>query len=119
MIRHELRRLWSALVLLTLLGSVTLPLFGDLHTGFDTACADDGWAGSHHDRPQIENVRLPIDDGHCAVCHLQRALSGAADDAKRFVAGPGVFTSEFVHAPDAVHAQIRRDVPPRAPPASL
>ena len=119
MVRHELRRFWSALVLMTLLGSVALPLFGDLHSGFDTACADEGWAGSHHDRPQIEIVRLPADDGHCAVCHLQRALSGAADDAKRFVVGTGVFTAEFVHVQDIAHVQVRRDVRSRAPPAVL
>jgi hypothetical protein len=119
MVRHEFRRFWSALVLMTLLGSVTLPLFGDLHTGLDTACADEGRADFHHDRPQIEIVRLPADDGHCAVCHLQRALSGAADDAKRFVAGTGLFTAEFVYVQNIAHLLVRRDVPSRAPPAVL
>ena len=111
------RRFWAAVALATMIGGVVTPLFGDLHTGSDIACTDEVWGiAGHHDTTQIETVLPPVADGHCALCHLQRTLWGAADDAKRYVA-VAVLASWTVTlvAPATIDAG-RHDVPSRAPP---
>jgi hypothetical protein len=118
MLRLLSRHLWATVLLVTMLGGLVTPLFGDLHAETDVVCADDvlGPTG-HHYTTQIESVRPPEADGHCAVCHLQRALSGAADDAKRYVSGEEAapFTAGVLTR--TTRDSSRHDVPSRAPPA--
>lgn len=119
MLRRRLRLL-AGVVLAALLGGVFTPLFGDLHAESDVACVDDLlWAPSHHTTTQIENVRPPVSDGHCAVCHLQRAMNGAADDAKRFVVASVAVTPHPAIAEHPVRSHARLDIPSRAPPSFL
>jgi hypothetical protein len=113
-------RLIASVVLAAVIGGVGMPLFGDLHTENDVACAEDlGFVPSHHQTTQIETVRPAHSDGHCAICHLQRALNGAADDAKRFAAALEAAAAHVVVVERAVIARGTRNVPSRAPPSSL
>jgi hypothetical protein len=112
------RRLSAVLVLVTLLGGAIVPLFGDLHAEADTACAEDAWGGTpHHQTTQFESIRPPVSGEHCAVCHLQRAMGSAADDAKRYV--PGAVAAPRVARAVArtTRDAARHEVPSRAPPA--
>ena len=112
------RRLSAAIVLLTMAGGVVMPLFGDLHAETNDPCAENTWGGGtpHHQTTQIESVRPPVSGDHCAVCHLQRAMSGADDDAKRFVQGEGPTPWIVRTAVRAPRELARHDVPSRAPP---
>lgn len=117
--RHTAQRFWALFVLSVMLGSAVVPLAGDLHADVDAICAEDGWELFHHDAPQFEGIRPPVGGGHCAICHLQRALTGAADDAKCFVDTPDVVTRHVVVVECATRPRAIRDVPSRAPPAFL
>ncbi|SRR5690606_16839 len=86
-----LRRLSALLVLIALGGSMALPLAGDLHAAGDVAGHEAIWstdphAIAHRSTTQVERVRDPLSTDHCAVCHLQRTMAGADDDAKRLLA---------------------------------
>lgn len=117
---HLFRRIATVFVLVTMMGGVAMPLFGDLHADSDLICADDLiGATSHHQTTQIESVRPLVAGDHCAVCHLQRAMSGAADDAKRYVAGTGTTPWVVLAVVRATRELARHDVPSRAPPSSL
>lgn len=113
-------RLWATLLLTTFLSGAVVPLFGDLHTGFDVACTDEAWTDAgHHTTTQIEGVRPPVGHDHCAVCHLQRALGGAFDDAKRWVSADGTTTAIRYCEIHRTRDSARRGLPSRAPPARL
>jgi hypothetical protein len=114
------RRFSALIVLVALCGGVLMPLAGDLHAESDIICVDEAWGGTgHHQTTQIESVRPPEADGHCAVCHLQRAFGHVLDDAKRFVTtAEGAPWTVKVVARDTAESS-RRDVPSRAPPARL
>jgi len=118
MLRRHLH-LFAHVVLAALLGGVLTPLVGDLHADGDGVCAEDGWAPSHHQTTQFEGIRPSVGDTHCAICHLQRAMNGAADDAKRFVAASVEATLHVVVERRATRSTAPRDVPSRAPPARL
>lgn len=111
------RRLSAVIVLVTIFGGVVMPLFGDLHAEADIVCAEDGWGATpHHQATQFESVRPPVGGDHCAVCHLQRAMGGAADDAKRYVQG-SVAASWVARAlARATREAARHEMPSRAPP---
>lgn len=116
--RRGLRQ-YALFVLVAMLGSVLTPLVGDLHAETDVACAEDGWVPSHHQTTQFEGIRPPVSDGHCAICHLQRTMTGAADDAKRFVAASVAVAPHVVVVEHVLCSPARRDVPSRAPPSFL
>ncbi len=120
MLRHLSRRLWAVSVLVTMLCGVVMPLFGDLHADSDIACAEDAWGATpHHQTIQFESILPPVGDGHCAICHLQRALSGAADDAKRYVQGAEAAPWIVGTVSRSTRWFVRHNVPSRAPPASF
>ena len=120
MLRVISRRLWATVILVTMCGGVVTPLFGDLHAETDIACADEAWGGTgHHQTTQFEPIRPPVGDGHCAVCHLQRALSGAADDAKRYVSGDEAAPWIAGTIARATRGCSRHDAPSRAPPSTF
>lgn len=111
-------RVWATVLLVSTFGGLMVPLFGDLHSGIDIACTDDGVLVDvgHHTTTQIETVRPPETDGHCAVCHLQRALTGAADDAKRYVSVAQGSDPSFPTIAGPTDGWIATAVPSRAPP---
>jgi hypothetical protein len=113
-------RLGAGVLLITTLGGVALPLAGDLHTGPDLACAEDAWVDTgHHSTTQIEGVHPSVGHDHCAVCHLQRAMGGAVDDAKRYVIADGAMAAILFVEADGTRDSDRRGLPSRAPPARL
>jgi hypothetical protein len=117
---HLFRRFAVVFVLVTMIGGVVMPLFGDLHADGDLICADDPiGATPHHQTTQIESIRPSVAGDHCAVCHMQRAMSGAADDAKRYVAGAAVAPWTVLAVVRATRELARHDVPARAPPSSF
>jgi hypothetical protein len=119
MVRHLSRQLWAVLILVTMLGGVVTPLFGDLHLGSDIACADDAWGATHHQTVQIEPILPPVHGEHCAVCHLQRAMGSAADDAKRYVLATVPVTRVARVVARATRDAARHEMPSRAPPVSF
>lgn len=119
MLRLHLR-LVARVVLVALLAGVVTPVFGGLHAESDAACADNlGLYPSHHQTTQIETIRPSHGDGHCAICHLQRAMNGAADDAKRFVAALEAAETAVAVAEWATIVRAPRGLPSRAPPSFL
>lgn len=111
------RRLSAVLVLATMCGGAIVPLFGDLHADTDVVCVEDAWGGTpHHQTTQFESIRPPVHGDHCAVCHLLRAMSGADDDAKRFVAGAEAAPRVARAVARATREAARHEVPSRAPP---
>ena len=49
-----LRRIATVFILVTMVGGVVMPLFGDLHVDGDLICADDPLGGTpHHQTTQI------------------------------------------------------------------
>jgi hypothetical protein len=120
MLRAISLRLWATVLLAATLGGVVVPLFDDLHTGPDLACAGDAWTDSgHHSTTQIEGVRPLVGHDHCAVCHLQRALGGAVDDAKRCVVADTAVVALVNAEVHGTRDFTRRGLPSRAPPATL
>jgi hypothetical protein len=117
MVRY-LSRVWAITVLTALLGSAVMPLFGDLHDADDRiGIQDHAERESHHKVYQFEIVRDAVGDDHCAICYMQRAMGGAADDAKRYVNVSDSTPWSVGMVQSSTRRLVRRTVPPRAPPA--
>lgn len=115
---RSLSRIWAIAVLTALLGSAVMPLFGDLHAAGDSiGIQDHAERESHHKVYQFEVVRPALDDSHCAICYMQRAMSGAADDAKRYVDVSDSTPWSVGTVQRSTRRLVRGTVPPRAPPA--
>lgn len=115
-----LSRLWAVVALTGLFCSAVLPLFGGLHAVSDVVGIEDhAERESHHAVHQFEIVRPAHGDDHCAVCHLQRAMSGAADDAKRYVDASDTTPWSVGTVQPATRRLAGRSLPPRAPPSFL
>jgi mono/diheme cytochrome c family protein len=113
------RHLSALILLVAMAGGLVMPLFGDLHVESDVACADDALAAtSHHQTIQFESIRPAVAGDHCAICHLQRAMGGATDDAKRYVPGGEAAPWTVRTLTHTTSELVRLDVPSRAPPAS-
>lgn len=119
MLSVPLRRLWATIVLAAMCGSTVVPVFGDLHADGDILIAAEQAAASHHHTDQFEGICPSLVDDHCAVCHLQRAMGGAADDAKRYVASAVTAPWTVGTARRSIRTGSRTNLPPRAPPVSL
>jgi hypothetical protein len=107
-------------VLFVWLTGLVLPLFGAGHgMGLDDpACVRPLWAQSSQVDILQKDVRS-TDDGHCGICHLQRAVRGALHSVTRtveYAAATGVDRP----IPQYHLAGADRDVSsPRAPPSVL
>jgi hypothetical protein len=89
------------------------------HTGgFDLACPDEAWA-SPHPTTQIENVRPPVADDHCMVCHLQRMGGGAYAERVGVVWLPESESSGVSLLDDRPISDRALRIPARAPPSLL
>src|SRR5690606_15771548 len=116
--RRTSAHFWAATILVAMLGSVFVPLFGGLHADLDIVCADDAW-GAHHQTTQVEGVRPDVGDNHCAVCHLQRAMARAVDDAKRFVARTDTAVLHTAVVARSARSSDARTLASRGPPRLL
>ena len=71
------RRAVAVVALSLWIAGLVLPVAGAHARVFDDVACGAGVVSSAHPVPQFEARRAPVDDGHCAVCHLQRAIGGA------------------------------------------
>jgi hypothetical protein len=99
------RRLAAWTAVWAILGTLQLPAVARLHSPIeeDLACGETSVI-VRHPTTQFEQVLPAQGDGHCAICHLQRAVSGARpgavsaamffrrDTARRLVS-PGVLVA--------------------------
>ena len=77
MFRGRLRRFVATVGLIAWIAGITLPALGGQHVP-DFADAGETFLGVLHPVTQVEPVHPSLSDDHCAICHLQRAASGAA-----------------------------------------
>jgi len=91
----------------------------DAHDGLtgDIACSEPVWPSSSDPLSQFERVAPPVDDGHCGLCHLQRAVGHALAATPRAVAGADIAALGRIDILLHVDASARLHVPSRAPPA--
>jgi hypothetical protein len=122
MVAPVLRRLSALVVLVALGSSILLPLAGGLHTveegaGLDPLWSSDPHAVAHRSTTQVERVRDPLATDHCAVCHLQRTMAGADDDAKRLLtAGAGAVAWLIGQSAAPLISQVVASWATRGPP---
>lgn len=117
---RRLTRSAAPLMLFVWLTGLTLPLFGAGHgIGLDDpACERPLWS-KNHTGAQFEKDVRGLDDGHCGICHLQRAVRGALHSV--------VGTVQYAQAISVDRPICQCDLPtthrdvssPRAPPSRL
>lgn len=115
---HRLRA-WVAL--LAFLGGLGLPFLNARHFGYD----DDAACGqislfNGHTQQQYEATAAPIPRDHCALCHWQRAVGGAAPSpaVAAFSAPEPNRLRPIPRTRDNGTAAVQ-ERPSRAPPASI
>ena len=83
---RRLSRAAAQYVLLVWLAGLLTPVLGAGHAlGFDDpACERPIWSNGHP-VTALEKDTRDIGDGHCGICHLQRAVRGALHSAVRAV----------------------------------
>jgi hypothetical protein len=96
-----LRRTFAPLTLAIFLCSLALPLVPGAHgTWDDDEDGGPGIAADHHPVTVIQNVPAPVAPEHCALCHWQHALAGAAV-GEIVSATPRFFFREFLRSSSA------------------
>ena len=116
---RRLRRAAAPLVLIAWLGGLVLPLLGVGHARFeDPACERPLWAAGHPGT-SIEKDSKITGDGHCGICHLQRAVRGALHSIPRTIQYAQAITVEKAVWQCVVRTTARAVRSPRAPPSSL
>jgi hypothetical protein len=116
---RRLRRAAAPLLLVAWVGGLVLPALGAGHARYDDpACERPLWLASHPgaaigaDTPAAGN-------GHCGICHLQRAVRGALHSIARTVQYAQAITVEKAVCQCDVHATARAVRSSRAPPSFL
>ena len=78
MFSRRLRRTAAPLLLLAWIVGLGLPVLGARHTSlFDDPACERPIQSSNHSGPQFDKDVQPPGDGHCGICHLQRAVRSA------------------------------------------
>jgi hypothetical protein len=114
----SIRRAAALLTLCAWTASLVLPLTGAHATVLDDVACTMTVLASAHPQEQFEPIHPPVDDGHCAVCHLQRAIHGAfvpSLDAHHVI---DVATTAAILARWGIRGEPRLNVPTRAPPSA-
>jgi hypothetical protein len=106
-------------VLLVWLAGVVSPVLGAGHTlGFDDpACERPLWSG--HPVTALEKDTRNLGDGHCGICHLQRAVRGALHSDVRTVHYDHRITVSKSARSSEVRFTAREVASSRAPPSIL
>jgi hypothetical protein len=117
MLSGALRRATAVIVIVFWTMGGTLAPLADAHAvAGDAACGEPGWA-SPHPITQFEDVRPPVDDGHCELCHLQRIVRAAVQTsvltASHDAGEPGCVSDGDSRIASALDPHLA----PRAPPA--
>ncbi|HYN08337.1 MAG TPA: hypothetical protein VES67_13215 [Vicinamibacterales bacterium] len=116
---NRLRRAAAPLVLVAWFGGLVLPIFGAGHARYDDpACERPLWAKGHPGTA-VENDTQNVGDGHCGICHLQRAVRGALHSVTRTVQYARAITVEKAGCQCDVRAAARDVRSSRAPPSFL
>jgi hypothetical protein len=113
-LRRSLRRLSSVLILAAWIAGLVAPAVS-AHGAVDLECGDAPWL-SDHDRTAFEDVRPPVETGHCELCHLQRALRGALASSAIYAWIPIERNPHLRSAERGIRSADRSSLPPRAPP---
>jgi hypothetical protein len=109
-----LRRLMASLVLVTWTAGIVLPALGAVHV--PDLVDGDILLAVPHPVTQIEPAYPSLADGHCAICHLQRAARGAVLVATGALVSPAPIRPELAPERRALASPGFRATSPRAPP---
>jgi hypothetical protein len=117
---RRLPRAAAPFVLLVWLAGLVSPVLGAGHTlGFDDpACERPLWSNGHPVTALEKNTRAP-GDGHCGICHLQRAVRGALHSDVRAVQYDDRISVSKSARPSEVRPTEREVASSRAPPSIL
>lgn len=116
----RLPRAAAPFVLFVWLAGLTLPVFGAGHTfGFDDpACERPLWSNGHPVTALEKDVQA-LGNGHCGICHLQRAVRGALHSAVRTVQYDLVLTAKAFACQSDLRTRQHEVSSSRAPPSFL
>jgi hypothetical protein len=116
---RRLRRAAAPLLLVAWLGGLVLPIAGAGHARYDDpACERPLWALGHS-ATTLTNDSPNAGNGHCGICHLQRAVRGALHSVARTVQQAKAITVEKAVCQCDVRTTARDVRSSRAPPSSL
>jgi hypothetical protein len=111
-----IRRLAASVTLVAWLMGLAAPLVEAHHVDID--CDDVLWT-SDHQRTAFEDVRPPLQEGHCELCHHQRLLR-SLDIGSRVARDSDAVTRVVSALPGLVPRPVAlTSLPPRAPPVSI
>ena len=115
---RRLPRAAAPFVLFVWLAGLVLPVFGAGHTlGFDDpACERPLWSNGHPVTALEKDIQAQ-GNGHCGICHLQRAVRGALHSVVRTVQYDHPITvGKFVRSSE-LRTTAREVASSRAPPS--
>jgi len=117
---RRLTRSAAPLMLFVWLAGLALPVFGARHgMGLDDpACERPLWASGQSGVHLEKDVRGQ-GDGHCGICHLQRAVRGALHSVVRTVQYAQAITVDRPVCQSDLPSTHRDVASPRAPPSTL
>jgi len=117
---RRLTRSAAQLMVSVWLTGLALPVFGAGHgMGLDDpACNQPLWSNSQSGAHLDKDVR-GTDEGHCGICHLQRAVRGALHSVARTVEYARQISVNRPAGQSDLPATHRDLSSPRAPPSAL
>jgi hypothetical protein len=117
---RRLPRAAAPLVLFVWLAGLALPVFGAGHAlGFDDPACERPLRTSGYPITAIETHSQDIGDGHCGICHLQRAVRGALHSVVRAVQYDHRITVGKLAGSSQLRTTSREVASSRAPPSLL
>ena len=120
MFGRRLRRTAAPLLLLAWIGGLALPVLSARHASvFDDPACERPLASSTHPGPQFEKNTAPRGDGHCGICHLQRAVRGALHSAVQSAIYADAITVDRAAAVSDLVSTEHAVSSSRAPPSGL
>jgi hypothetical protein len=116
----RLRRAAAPFVLAVWLAGLVLPVFGAGHTlGFDDAACERPLWSNGHPVTALEKDAKAQGNGHCGICHLQRAVCGALHSVVRTVQYDPVITARTFVCQSDLRTRQHQVSSSRAPPSLL
>jgi hypothetical protein len=114
---RRLRRAAAPLLLVAWLAGLVLPIVGAGHARYDDpACERPLWV-TGHTGTALEQDSQKTGNGHCGICHLQRAVSGALHTVVRTVQYAQAISVEKAVCQCHVRTTARDIRSSRAPPS--
>ena len=120
MFGRRLRRTAAPLLLLAWIGGLALPALSARHASvFDDPACERPLASSNHSGSQIDKNTAPRGNGHCGICHLQRAVRGALHSAVQSAIYADAITLDRALAVSDLVSTEHALSSSRAPPSNL